>query len=61
MGRHMSRPLHVHASSLHVASRVMGSRLLRRDGGSGGLICLGDDGQRRHRKTCANSNPNNPF
>lgn len=57
----MSRPLHVHASSLHVAMGVVRARLLRGDFGSGGLICLGDDGQRRHRKTCAKSNPNNPF
>lgn len=61
MRRHVSRPLLVHASPLHVAMGMVDPRLLRSDGGSGGLICLCDDGQRRQRKTCAKSNPNNPF
>jgi hypothetical protein len=43
----VSRPLLVHASSLHVAMGVVNSRLLRRHGGRRRLVCLGEGGEGR--------------
>ena len=43
----VSRPLLVHASSLHVAMGVVNSRLLRRRGGRRRLVCLGAGGEGR--------------
>jgi hypothetical protein len=43
----VSRPLLVHASSLHVAMGVVNSRPLRRHGRRHRLVCLGDGGEGR--------------
>ena len=55
----VSRPLLVHASSLHVAMGVVNSRLLRRHGGRRRLVRLGAGGEGRQGQTCSKSNRNN--
>ena len=55
----MSRPLHVHATAVHVTTGVVKPRLLWGDDGSGGLVCLGEGGdgsEGRQGQTCSKTN-----